>query len=1573
MMKSYLNSEKMNRFLNFTVLASGKLRVAMVLFVFLFASNIEATAQITQRGVATTNTSTNTSVTIDKPEGLVEGDIMFANIVQSDDDNDALRNATLTGWTLVAGEEFGNDGDDSWWGTILYKVATVTDVAAIDFTFTGDNDADDMVGGIVAFSGVAVTGGVSGGPFDVTPGTINNINKDDFSATAITTVTNNAAVIMFGMIGDNRSISSWAASSPSTLTELFDVPFNANADMGVGVAWGTKTTAGSTGTGLGELYGNENDFNGALLIALRPACPANTAGTASSTPTLCVNTALTDITITTTGATGIGTATDLPAGVTAAWASNTITISGTPTASGTFNYTIPLTGGCGSVDATGTITVTAAATAGTLSGTQTLCSSGTTTLSSTISGGTWSSGTTGIATINTTTGVVTGVSAGTATMTYTVAGTGGCGNATATRTVTVTAAATAGTLSGTQTLCSNGTTTLSSTISGGTWSSGTTGIATINTTTGVVTGVSAGTATMTYTVAGTGGCGNATATRTVTVSPASVGGTATANVSAVCIGSGTSIALAGYTGTIQWQQSANGTSGWADVTTGSGGTSATYNTPNLATTTYYRASVTSGGCALANSTVVEVTVKPLPTATITANYCAVAGKIQLTASGGDTYLWNTGQTSNPILVDLAGNYSVIASLGGCTSTPFFLNVGQELVTNGDFTAGNTGFTSGYTYKEDIADNNMELYDDTGNNGYALGTNGQNYHTNFWGIDHTNNPNGSKNFMLVNGHGSTITIWQQTVNVQPNTDYYFSAWAMSLNNGGPYARLRFEVNGVQVGTTANLGTGPSNATEALANNYWTRFYSNPIWNSGSLNGPITIKIVNLESSASGNDFALDDISFGTLAALPFSIVATGNTGTDSTLCTGETFNLFANLTNVKDPITYSWTGPNGFTSTLANPSILNVTTSNSGNYTLTVTDGYNCGSQTKSVNLTVTPLLISPTIGITTQPTCTKATGSVVLNGLPASGTWNLYQNGNETPIVTGGSGTSTTISDLVVGDYTFTVSIGACISSSSYSVSINPLVTNTWNGTSWSPNIPTDALHIDQNIVFEGDYNANKNLYGCSCEVKSGAVVIHETYTMKVTNDVKVTGGSLTFLNTASLVQTNDVANTGNITYNRSTPTVRPTDYVYWSSPVSGQTIANFSPTVGSIKYYYDLGWKAPSDSDVMAKGLGYIIRGQVTSNNKYDASFVGVPNNGPVAMPANTPAKYYLVGNPYPSAIDAVAFLDQNAGLDGNIYLWTHNTEIAKNASGTELVYTSDDYATYNSIVGGVATNQANKPIGKIAAGQSFFVKTIAATTIQFNNDMRVGSKSDDKEQNSQFFRTTNTNTTKSKTAVVEKHRLWLNLTNDQGAFKQTLLAYVTGATNDLDTRFDGENFNGNAYVNFYSINQNKNFTIQGRALPFNESDEVALGFKSIMKGSFTIAIDEVDGLLANQDVFIEDKLKGTTFNLKTGNYTFDTEIGTFNERFVIRYTDKTLATEDFTIAQNTVLVSVKNKQVKINAGETIDNVVVYDLLGRQIYTKTAVNSNELVFSNIVSAQQTLLVKVVLQNGSSSTKKIVY
>ena len=71
---------------------------------------------------------------------------------------------------------------------------------------------------------------------------------------------------------------------------------------------------------------------------------SSAAGTDNQT--VCVNTPITIITYSTTGATG-ATVSGLPAGVTGVWAADVVTITGTPTALGTFNYTITLTGGCG--------------------------------------------------------------------------------------------------------------------------------------------------------------------------------------------------------------------------------------------------------------------------------------------------------------------------------------------------------------------------------------------------------------------------------------------------------------------------------------------------------------------------------------------------------------------------------------------------------------------------------------------------------------------------------------------------------------------------------------------------------------------------------------------------------------------------------------------------------------------------------------------------------------------------------------------------------------------------------------------------------------------------------------------------------------------------------------------------------------------------------------------------------------------------------------------------------------------------------------------------------------------------
>jgi len=109
--------------------------------------------------------------------------------------------------------------------------------------------------------------------------------------------------------------------------------------------------------------GQTNDVN-TVNIPIT-VTPNRTVAAASSSPTLCINTAMTNITHATTGVTAVGISSGLPAGVTASYSGNVITLSGTPTASGTFNYTITPSG-CGSATATGTIIVDAAAVGGSI-------------------------------------------------------------------------------------------------------------------------------------------------------------------------------------------------------------------------------------------------------------------------------------------------------------------------------------------------------------------------------------------------------------------------------------------------------------------------------------------------------------------------------------------------------------------------------------------------------------------------------------------------------------------------------------------------------------------------------------------------------------------------------------------------------------------------------------------------------------------------------------------------------------------------------------------------------------------------------------------------------------------------------------------------------------------------------------------------------------------------------------------------------------------------------------------------------------------------------------------------------
>ncbi|WP_168171904.1 PKD-like domain-containing protein [Algoriphagus sp. A40] len=434
--------------------------------------------------------------------------------------------------------------------------------------------------------------------------------------------------------------------------------------------------------------------------------------------------------------------------------------------------------------------------------------------------------------------------------------------------------------------------------------------------------------------------------------------------------SGTSTAAVNFTG--------NGVSGvvynWTNSNTsiglaaasGSGDIPAftTLNTGSSPVTSTITVTPVANGCSGTPQTF-TITVNPTPVVSIQADYCVVAGKVRLTANSsvsGVTWSWNTYpvQTTQTIDVDIAGTYVVTATSGASCVGIGSISVAEELVINGSFTAGNTvdpagitGFATDYMYLEDLTGVNDELIQDDGTRGYSITTNGQNVHTLFFGQDHTNNVVGPRNMMIVNGKGGALRIWEKTITVKPNTEYYFSAWAMSVNAVGPFARLRFQVNGAQVGTIANLLSGVNDNT----NNGWQRF--NGTWNSGSVSGPITVQIVNLEPALGGNDFAIDDISFGTFSTF---IELTSPVDSDNqTVCQNFPIDdiTYAARSSIAGPtvsglpsgVTTSW---NGVTLRFTG------TPTASGTFTYTVTNTGNCSPATVTGTITV---LSTPTSGI----------------------------------------------------------------------------------------------------------------------------------------------------------------------------------------------------------------------------------------------------------------------------------------------------------------------------------------------------------------------------------------------------------------------------------------------------------------------------------------------------------------------------------------------------------------------------------------------------------------------------------
>ncbi|MFK7810743.1 MAG: gliding motility-associated C-terminal domain-containing protein [Saprospiraceae bacterium] len=235
-------------------------------------------------------------------------------------------------------------------------------------------------------------------------------------------------------------------------------------------------------------------------------------------------------------------------------------------------------------------------------------------------------------------------------------------------------------------------------------------------------------------------------------------------------------------------------------------------------------------------------------ATASADSICAGSSTQLNATGVDNvdlFFWEPG-------FSLSDPNSPTPNAFPFTTTTYTLtatNYGNNLITNGDFEMGDVSFTTDYVLGYDSLP--QQVWGPLGYEGtYVVLDDPQVAHSNFAPCgDHTS---GTGNMMIVNGSGvAGESLWCQTVLVEPNTEYQFSAWVATMVAENP-ANLQFSVNGILLGTPF---TAPFFTCD------WTQFAS--VWNSGvAVNAEICISNQNVVLS--GNDFAIDDINFSTFS-------------------------------------------------------------------------------------------------------------------------------------------------------------------------------------------------------------------------------------------------------------------------------------------------------------------------------------------------------------------------------------------------------------------------------------------------------------------------------------------------------------------------------------------------------------------------------------------------------------------------------------------------------------------------------------------------------------------------------------
>lgn len=424
--------------------------------------------------------------------------------------------------------------------------------------------------------------------------------------------------------------------------------------------------------------------------------------------------------------------------------------------------------------------------------------------------------------------------------------------------------------------------------------------------------------------------------------------------------------------------------------------------------------------------------------------------------------------------------------------------------------------------------------------------------------------------------------------------------------------------------------------------------------------------------------------------------------------------------------------------------------------------------------------------------------------------------------------------------------------------------------------------------------------------------------------------------------------------------------------------------------------WQHVRNTGTMYVGEGYTMKGVANTNgnvsDEQNYVFVGKPNNGDIALTIND-NNDYLVGNPYPSAIDAVQFIldngsiiEGNGNLSGTLYFWEHwggGSHILAEYQGGYATYNlsggapSASYGTNDPDVGtgGVPTKIPGR---YIPVGQGFFVIGESDGQIKFNNGQRVFRK----EENgvSVFVKQANpnTNVTNDEENPEDyydtrlKIRLGYNSVNT--IHRQLLVTEDPQASAGIDWGYEGILNENQMDDMFWQISDDK-FVIQGIDV-IDEATILPIGIKTDTQGINTIMIDALENVPDDLNIYLYDSEQNLYHDLRVSNFSVTLGAGNHLNRFELRFSAETLSMEEDTLAESLSVFYANDQQEIVIYNPKlwdIQTVEIYNTLGQSVYQLNNLNQEE--YSKIQSnnlSQGAYIISVSTKLYGTFNKKVI-